>query len=119
MEETGQLCGVGGHVAPVVMTVVHVDPIRTKFTDQVLKTVMPRYPQEMRNRGVKGFVRLDVTVNEWGDVVDATVVESTYWMFSEEALRVIKDWEFMPTIDDLPAGHRHIVVPIQFVLSAR
>jgi hypothetical protein len=40
-------------------------------------------------------------------------------MFSEEALRVIKDWEFMPVLDALPEGHRHVFVPIQFVLSAR
>lgn len=101
------------------MSVVQSESEHASFADQVIKTVVPHYPQEMRNRGVKGFVKLNVTVDEWGTVVDASTIESTCWMFSEEALRVIKDWEFMPMVDVLPEGHRHVLVPIRFVLSAR
>ena len=69
----------GGPVAPILKD--HPEPI---------------YPSEALQVGIAGNVELELTIDESGHVVDATVVNSAGHGFDEAALAVIRSWTFAP-----------------------
>jgi len=58
---------------------------------------VPHFPPEAQAAGVKGAVITEVVIDVSGNVTDAKVVQSIP-MLDEEALRVIRNWHFAPTI---------------------
>lgn len=84
---------------------------------EVVSAVNPVYPRDFRAKGISGYVRLDVEVNAKGKVVNASVMESNHKDFADEAMRAIGEWRFLPAKAELPDGHRHIQVPIRFVVA--
>ncbi len=61
--------------------------------------IAPRYPARARMKRVEGWVKIEFTINEQGEVADAVVVEShPKRIFDHEALRAITKWKFKPKI---------------------
>lgn len=93
-------------------------PETATIASQVTKVVPPQFPQQMRQAGVSGLVRLDLTVDSQGRVIESKVLEAEYREFAIEALRAVRQWRFTPVKADVPAAHRHIRLPIRFVVAA-
>ena len=58
---------------------------------------VPHFPPEAQAAGIKGAVVAEVVIDTSGNVTDAKVVQSIP-LLDEEALRVVRNWHFAPTI---------------------
>jgi TonB family protein len=62
---------------------------------KVLKKVVPEYPAILRQRGIGGTVRLQVTVEANGEVSSATVLGGNA-ILADQAQLAVKGWRFAP-----------------------
>ncbi|MCB9555647.1 MAG: energy transducer TonB [Deltaproteobacteria bacterium] len=75
------------------------------------------YPERMRELGIEGRVTLQLTVDETGRVVRATVVKSLHPMLDRAALLAVKTWQFSPAlVRGVPVSVK-IPFEIDFVLD--
>jgi len=82
---------------------------------QVLRQVPPEHPELARQSETEGVVLVQIGVNEFGDVVEATVVQGVP-MLNKAAIDAVMQWKFSPAKQrDVPVPVR-IVVPIRFTL---
>jgi TonB family protein len=73
---------------------------------RVLKKVMPFYPSELADLGVRAEVLLEIDINAQGRVERATVLKSNNPAFDEPSIKAVLDWTFQPAT--------HEGVPIAF-----
>lgn len=85
------------------------EPIRTRAAD---------YPEDARRLGVQGLVRVYLSIDEEGRVVEASVSdESAPSLLRESALAAAREWQFRPaTFEGAPVASR-ILVPFRFQLD--
>jgi TonB family protein len=67
---------------------------------KITKQVAPLYPRGARANGLGGWVELEFTVTEQGDVRDAKARDSSASIFEGAAMSAINRWRFAPVIDD-------------------
>ena len=61
------------------------------------RRVQPTYPKRARDRGITGYVRMSIFVNESGSVEKVRVLESKpAGVFDEAASNAVRGWEFKP-----------------------
>jgi protein TonB len=70
-----------------------------------VKSVEPDFPPAVVNRLHKGNVEVRFEVDPRGQVIDATVVESSHPRLNEPAVEAIRQWRFKPT----PTAHTALV----------
>jgi TonB family protein len=70
----------------------------------------PQYPPKLLLNGISGRVDMLILIDEEGNVKDHEVVRYTHEEFKQQAMRVIRRWEFYPAIKD---GKRVSVRKIQ------
>ncbi len=64
---------------------------------EVLKMVMPEYPEIARKAGVEGMVILTIIVDEQGNVIQADiVVEEPLGIFGQAAIDAVMQYKFKP-----------------------
>jgi TonB family protein len=66
----------------------------------VRNQVAPNYPRTAAARKLDGWVELEFTVTESGDVRDAKVSQSSAPLFEGSALAAISRWRFDPVLED-------------------
>ncbi len=67
----------------------------SKAKTSIVKLVRPVYPPEAKNKGIEGLVKIDVTVNEKGEVIKA-VATSGPEELREAALTAVRQWQYKP-----------------------
>lgn len=67
---------------------------------KITKQVAPNYPRSARANGMQGWVELEFTVTEQGDVRDAKSRGSSAAIFEGAAISAINRWHFAPILDD-------------------
>jgi protein TonB len=83
---------------------------------QVIRQVPPEYPELARQSETEGVVLVQIGVNEFGDVVEATVVQGVPQL-NQAAIEAVMKWKFKPAKQrDVPVPVR-IVIPIRFTLT--
>jgi TonB family protein len=75
------------------------------------RQVAPSYPRTAAARKLAGWVEVEFTVTESGDVRDAKVSDSSAALFESSALSAIARWRFEPVLED---GHP---VPVRVVVK--
>ena len=70
-------------------------------TEELVKAVplsrpSPKYTPEAENAGIEGKVRLDLKVNERGEVETAKVLQGLGYGLDESAVQTVKGWKFRP-----------------------
>ncbi len=61
------------------------------------RRVQPTYPKRARERGITGYVRMSIFVNESGSVEKVKVLDSKpAGVFDEAASNAVRGWEFKP-----------------------
>jgi protein TonB len=76
------------------------------------KREFPTYPRGAQKRGIEGFVVIEFTVDERGDVVAPRVIEaSPPGVFDSAALEAITSWKYKPAM----IGQTAIAAPNQRV----
>ncbi|MBD3349084.1 MAG: TonB family protein [Candidatus Eisenbacteria bacterium] len=82
---------------------------------QVVQQVLPEYPEMARQSELEGVVLVRVRINEFGDVVEATVVKGVPGL-NQAAIDAALQWRFTPAKQrDVPVKAQ-IVIPIRFTL---
>jgi periplasmic protein TonB len=64
---------------------------------QLKHKVQPRYPQEARDNGIQGTVRLHVVLSTEGKVQQLEVVSGAP-VLAKAALEAVRQWEYRPTL---------------------
>ena len=86
--------------------------------DMVVKSVSPEYPQKAMRRQVAGYVDLNFTANEAGEVVDISVVKAEPAdMFDDAAIRALKKWKFKPLVIDGEAVSQRLALRMRFAIQ--
>ncbi len=78
----------------------HFDRLYAISELKITRQVAPTYPRTARTNGIPGWVELEFTVTEQGDVRDARVRNSSASIFEGVAISAINRWRFEPVIDD-------------------
>jgi TonB family protein len=60
----------------------------------------PNFPKSLRDKGVTGYVKVQFVVTDAGEVQNIAVVASDHELFTEEAIKVLKQWKFAPALKD-------------------
>jgi protein TonB len=95
-------------VAPVAPEVSAADFRRTRF-------VAPIYPPQALARGLRGEVRVRITVDTEGRVADAQVLSaSPVEVFDEAAINAVRKWRFEPVVKNGRRIEASIATTIRF-----
>ena len=82
-----------------------------------LKTDHPVYPRHAREKGWEGVVLLHLNISDQGNVVEATVKESSgHAMLDTQALQTIHHWKFHPAQNGNFPVSSVVNLPIKFDL---
>ena len=70
-------------------------------TEELVKAVptsrpSPKYTPEAENAGIEGKVRLELRVNERGEVEQAKVLKGLGYGLDEAAVQTVTRWQFRP-----------------------
>ncbi len=65
---------------------------------QPVRQVMPAYPEELRQQGVKGKAMFRISINEEGTVRDVRVVKPLQPYLDSAAAMALKQWTFKPVL---------------------
>ncbi len=82
-----------------------------------VRMVAPDYPQELRREGVAGVVMVSCTIDEKGDVQDASIEKSSNATFDRPALAAIRKWKFKPAKLDGAAVAKKVTIPLKFTID--
>jgi protein TonB len=62
-----------------------------------LERESPVYPKGAQKRGIEGWVLLEFTVDEHGDVISPRIIESSPpGVFDSAALKALTEWKYTP-----------------------
>ena len=67
---------------------------------KVIRQVSPSYPRSLDHSGQDGYVQVEFTVTEAGEVRDAKVLESSSSQFDSAALSAVNKWRFQPVQEE-------------------
>ncbi|MBU0992826.1 MAG: TonB family protein [Proteobacteria bacterium] len=81
------------------------------------KRVMPVYPEQLEKEEIEGEVLLEVTIDEKGVVVDATIKRSDHELFSKAAIDAMLSSSFEPGIQNGQPVATKIDIPVKFILE--
>jgi protein TonB len=85
---------------------------------KVLRSMMPRYPFEARQKGVEGRVTLRFVVDKDGQAKEAQVVEGEpEGVFDESALAAVQKYKFRPAYKNGEPVDCIVKLPIVFTLN--
>ena len=85
---------------------------------KALNPKTPDYPEVLEDEGVEGNVTLELLISKEGKVLKAKVIKSDHELFSESALKVVKNYKFSPgKLADGSAADSLIEFVIKFEIS--
>jgi protein TonB len=82
-----------------------------------LNQTLPKMTRQAQLADIEGVVRVEVTVDETGNVISARVVSGLGYGLDEEALRAAKLWTFRPAMRCGKPIIGHTVIPFRFSLT--
>jgi len=65
---------------------------------KAVRTVIPLYPAELRQKGVEGQVELAVGIDKEGNVAAVKVTKSLHPFLDNAAVQALKQWKFEPVL---------------------
>ncbi|MGC1522012.1 MAG: energy transducer TonB [Steroidobacteraceae bacterium] len=84
----------------------------------LVKSVTPKYPPKAESSKVQGWVELDFTVAESGDVKDIAIhAASVPGVFEDAATSALLQWRYKPVIRDSKAVPQRARIRIRFALA--
>ena len=84
----------------------------------LIKSVLPKYPEQAREQWITGTVIVEFVVDEEGNVRNPFIYKTSNPVFNEAALDAVKQWRFEPgELNGKPVKVR-VRQPLPFLLSA-
>jgi TonB family protein len=84
----------------------------------VVRQVRPDYPQAIRQRGIEGFVTVEMVIGPDGRVAEARVAQASHPSLARPALEAARQWEFEPAAARGERVAIRVQVPFHFVMPA-
>ena len=81
---------------------------------QPLYGMAPAYPAALRKTGLKGEAVVTMRIDARGVVVDPVVERASEPAFGEEALIAVRQWRFVPRVQDGQAVEAKVSIPFAF-----
>ena len=78
--------------------------------------MQPQYPDQARAANIEGKIRIEVTINPEGDVVEARIVQGLGHGLDEAALVAMKRTKFHPSTKCGKPVATTIVIPVNFLI---
>jgi TonB family protein len=72
------------------------EPTEILEAPKPVRKVLPAYPEKLRQEGVEGVVKLQVSIDQRGRVFDAKVLKSLHPYLDYAAVQALRRWEFEP-----------------------
>jgi TonB family protein len=92
----------------------HVEPdVKAK----PLERVQPLYTDEARAAGIEGPVKVELTVNELGDVIEVRVIQGLGHGLDQAAMTAFKRWKFSPAMKNGKPIRTKFVITSRFQLG--
>ncbi|MCR6655443.1 MAG: energy transducer TonB [Opitutus sp.] len=79
-----------------------------------VRTVAPSYPAELGGEKVAALVMVRCSIDEQGNVTDATVQKSSNAVFDHNAVEALKRWKFKPATEDGKPIAIVVSIPVKF-----
>lgn len=103
---------------------VPLDLTRSDFSDEkivppkIISILQPKYPQNLRKRGIEGQLQLKVLIDQEGNVAQAEIhTSSGYQDFDQSAIEVVCQWQFKPAQIEGKERSSWVLIPIAFRLK--
>jgi protein TonB len=85
---------------------------------KLIKSVPPTYPQKAERGKIQGWVELDFTVAESGEVKDIAVhAASTAGVFEDAAISALAQWRYQPVLRDAKPVPQRARIRMRFALG--
>jgi TonB family protein len=85
---------------------------------KIISFLDPKYPEDLRKRGIEGSLQLKVLINKEGQVVKVEINNSSgYHNFDEQAVQAIFKWYFKPAKYRDVARDSWVLIPVTFKLK--
>ena len=81
------------------------------------KRVNPKYPEEALKAGTEGTVWAQVSIDESGNVTEASVTKSDAKILNRSAIDAAMQWKFKPAKKDGKPVAVSITIPFRFALA--
>ncbi len=82
-----------------------------------IRTIAPEVPESFARAGNPGLVTVSFTVDDKGNVQDATILKSSHSELEEPALKAIRKWRFKPARKDGTAVAMQVALPMKFNIN--
>jgi protein TonB len=79
-----------------------------------VRTIAPKFPDEMRRTGSSGLVTVSCLIDEKGNVTEPKVIKASNEAFSQPALEALSKWKFKPAKKDGNPVAIRVNIPVQF-----
>ncbi|MES1167695.1 MAG: energy transducer TonB, partial [Oleiharenicola lentus] len=79
-----------------------------------VRTIAPKFPDEMRRSGSSGLVTVSCLIDEKGNVTEPKVIKASNEAFSAPALEALAKWKFKPAKKDGNPVAIRVNIPVQF-----
>jgi len=84
----------------------------------LVKTVQPKYPPKAESAKVQGWVELDFTVAESGEVKDIAVhAADSPGVFEDAAIGALSQWRYKPVLRESKPVPQRARIRIRFTLT--
>ena len=84
----------------------------------MVKSVQPEYPRKAREESIQGWVELDFTVAESGQVTDLSVhAANPRGVFDQAAMSALAQWRYKPVLVDAKPVAQRARIRIRFALA--
>ena len=85
---------------------------------ELMVSVAPQYPADMRKAKVEGTVTIVFILNEAGQVEEPNVQSSSRPEFEKPALDAVRKWKFKPGMKDGKPVRTYMKLPIRFRINS-
>ncbi len=100
------------------------DLTRSDFSDEkivppkIISILQPKYPKNLRKRGIEGQLRLKVLIDQEGKVAQVEIhTSSGYQDFDHPAIEAVYQWQFKPAQIEGKERSSWVLIPIAFRLK--
>ncbi len=94
-------------------------PVAADIPPQLLKQVVPRYPESARSKGIEGIIYVKALVDTDGTVISAEVIEreGNVPELQQPAVDAAKEMKFAPARQKDKAVKAWVTIPFKFALA--
>jgi TonB family protein len=83
-----------------------------------IKRIEPFYPEFVKDQGVAGIVRAQVTIDEKGNVMEVKILSSPHELLSDEVMKAVSRWKYNPgRFKGVPVKVKDRPIEIEFKLD--